>query len=164
MARKKNPPHKLSWYARIFIFDMVASPAYRHLSKSETDVLTVAIAKSDAVAAEKDRKQGRPLFAFPFSEAERLLSMHPQLFKNAIEGLKSKGFIGVVRPGGTANGDGIPSLYQMQDAWRTWKAPPKDTANIEKARAAKRVKVGQVTASPAVDEEAPPASCSDTRQ
>ncbi|WP_224983009.1 hypothetical protein [Geomonas agri] len=142
MGKKKTPPHKLNWYARVFIFDMVTFPAYRHLSKSQTDVLTVALAKSDAAAAEKDRLPGRPVFPFPFSEAKRTLGMNPQSFQNAIDGLKTMGFICVVRPGGTANGDGIPNLYQLQDGWKTWTPPLKNTANIEKARAAKKARIG----------------------
>ena len=138
--KKKNPPNKLNWYAKIFIFEMVSHPAYRHLSKSATDVLTVAIAKSDAAAATKDRKPGRPVFACTYSEADRVLNMPAETFKTAWRKLEEVGFISVNRPGGTQDGDGIPTLYQLDDRWKKWTPPARDNTNIMKALAAKKAK------------------------
>jgi DNA-binding transcriptional ArsR family regulator len=138
--KKKNPPHKLNWYAKVFIFEMVSHPAYRNLSKSATDVLTVAIAKSDAAAATKDRKPGRPVFAYTYSEADRVLNMPAETFNTAWRKLEEVGFVRVNRPGGIQDGDGIPTLYQLDDRWKTWIPPARDNTNILKARAAKKAK------------------------
>jgi hypothetical protein len=140
MAKKKAAVSKLNWYAKIHIFELVALPAYRRLSKGATDVLTVAIAKSDAAGAVKSKGPGRPIFGFTFADAVRTLNMPAQTFNTALEQLKEVGFISVNRPGGIGDGDGIPTLYQLSDGYKTWIAPPRDNTNILKAQAAKRAK------------------------
>ena len=140
MAKQKTAVNKLNWHARIFIYELVALPVYRRLSKGATDVLTVAIAKSDAAGAVKSKGPGRPVFAFTFTDAVRTLNMPAQTFINALEQLKEVGFISVNRPGGIGDGDGIPTLYQLSDGYKTWVAPPRDNTNIMKAQAAKRAK------------------------
>lgn len=140
MAKKKTVVNKLNWYARIFIFELLALPAYRNLTKSATDVLTVALAKASDAAAKKDKKPGRPVFGFTFEEAERTLNMPPQTFNTSMRRLEEVGFISVSRHGGIGDGDGIPTLYQLADGYKSWIAPPRDNTNIMKAQAAKRAK------------------------
>lgn len=136
----KGVPKAENWFSKIYISDHVLIPAWRHLSKSATDLAIICIAKQGRAAAYNQKFGGRPVFQFTVSEGTRLLSISRTTFCRAIRELQDVGFIELVSPGGILNGRGQAADYTIGKVWRTWQPPPPDTRNITKARAARRKK------------------------
>jgi len=133
----KELPKFENWHCRIFPKDMTY-PSWRHLSKTATDVANVCRAKSDlAAACGKKGANGRPVFEFTATEAQKVFSIPRPTFSCAIKSLIGIGFIEVVRYGGTLDGKGIAALYRLSGKWKEWTPPPRDNTNILKARAAR---------------------------
>ena len=134
----KGLPKFESWHCRIFPKDMTY-PSWRQLSKTATDVANICRAKSDhAAACGKKGENGRPTFEFTATEAEKVFSIPRPTFSCAIKRLIAIGFIEVVRYGGTLDGKGIAALYRLSGKWKEGTPPPRNNANILKARAARR--------------------------
>lgn len=135
---KKSMPSIENWFAPILPID-TACPAWRALTKTATDVAIICKAKSGRAAKmnEKD-KTGMPMFAFTVSEAETVFKLTRPTFTKAIHLLLKIGFIEQIRSGGMVNGNGIKALYRLSDKWKSWDPPPKDNANIFKARLARK--------------------------
>lgn len=134
----KAPPKFENWHCRIFPKDFTF-PAWRHLSKTATDVANISRAKNDHSGAmgRKD-EQGRPLFEFTATEAEKAFNITRPTFQNAMKALIDVGFLEIARHGGILGGKGIPALYRLSNRWRSWTPPPRDNSNILKARAARK--------------------------
>lgn len=137
-GRNKNRvPSFENWHCRIFPKDMAYS-AWRALSKTATDVANICRAKNDHAGALgiKDGS-GRPFFEFTATEAEKVFKLSRPTFSKAIKDLLKIGFLTVSRHGGILFGKGIAAQYQLSDGWKSWQPPPRDNANIVKARAAR---------------------------
>jgi len=135
---KKGLPKFENWHCRIFPKD-ITYPAWRHLSKTATDVANICRAKNDhAGACQRKDETGRPVFEFTATEAERTFLIPRPTFSKAIKRLIEIGFIEVARHGGTLDGKGVPTLYRLSDKWKEWTPPPRDNSNIQKARAARK--------------------------
>jgi hypothetical protein len=134
---KKGAPKFENWHCRIFPKDFTY-PAWRHLSKTATDIANICRAKNDhAGATGRKDESGKPIFEFTATEAEKAFFITRPTFSNAIKSLIEIGFIEVVRHGGTLDGKGIPALYRVSDKWKEWTPPPRDNSNILKARASR---------------------------
>ena len=136
----KGTPKLENWFAQIYISNHVLVPAWRHLSKTATDLAIICIAKQGRAAAYKEKFGGRPIFQFTVSEGTRLLSVSRTTFTRAVRELIELGFIELVTPGGIVGGRGRAADYTLSKAWRTWQPPPRKTINIMKARAARQKK------------------------
>ena len=134
----KGVPKAENWFSKIYISDHILVPAWRHLSKSATDIAIICIAKQGRAAAYREKFGGRPVFQFTVSEGTKLLSISRTTFCRAIQELIDKGFIELVCPGGILNGRGRAADYTLGKAWRTWQPPPRNISNITKARAARK--------------------------
>jgi hypothetical protein len=134
----KALPNFENWHCRIFPKDFTY-PAWRALSSpTAKDVGQICRAKSDHAAhCGKKGEDGRPVFEFPATEAEKTFFIPRPTFSKAIKILIEIGFIEVARYGGTLDGKGIPALYRLSDRWKEWTPPPRDNSNIMKARAAR---------------------------
>lgn len=130
----KGVPKANNWYAKIHIYELVAFPAWRSLSKTATDMAIIVMAKHSKAAAYNEKRGGKPVFNFTASEAERLLGISRPTCTKALNDLKDKGFIDVIDPGGIIYGKGRPAIYTWSSRWRSWEAPPRDNTNILKAR------------------------------
>jgi hypothetical protein len=116
----------------------MAYPAWRYLSKTASDIANICRAKSDYAGARKRKgENGKPIFEFTATEAERTFLIPRPTFSNAIKSLIQIGFIEVARHGGTLDGKGISALYRLSEKWKEWTPPPRDNTNILKARAAR---------------------------
>jgi hypothetical protein len=136
-SAKKLPAFE-NWHCRIFPKDM-GYPAWRHLSKTASDVANICRAKSDhSGATGKKNGGGRPFFEFTADEAKRVFNITHPTFSSAIKALVNIGFIEVVRYGGIQGGKGISAQYRLSEKWKSWTSPPRDNTNIMKARAARR--------------------------
>lgn len=134
---RKGVPKFENWHCRIFPKDMTY-PAWRYLSKTASDIANICRAKNDySGACRRKGESGRPVFEFTATEAEKVFNITRPTFSKAIKSLIEFGFIEVTRHGGTMDGKGIPALYQLSDKWKEWEPPPRDNANILKARAAR---------------------------
>ncbi len=130
-----------NWFAQIPIHDLLAFPAWRSLSKTATDMAIVIKAKHSKAASFNEKRDGRPIFNFTASEAERVLGISRPTCTRAFNELKEKGFVEVIDPGGILDGKGRPAIYTWSSRWRSWEAPPRNNANILKARSMRK-KVG----------------------
>jgi len=134
---KKGVPKFENWFFKIYPKDLTY-PAWRCLSKTASDVAHICRAKNEhAAASGKKGENGKPVFEFTATEAEKVFFITRPTFNNAIHRLIELGFIEVVRHGGTLDGKGIAALYQLSEKWKEWKPPPRDNTNIMKARAAR---------------------------
>lgn len=134
---KKALPKFENWHCRIFPKDITYS-AWRHLSKTATDVANICRAKNDhSGATGRKDETGRPVFEFTATEAQRVFSITRPTFSKAIKSLVEIGFIEVSRYGGTIDGKGIAALYRLSECWKSWTPPVRDNTNIMKARAAR---------------------------
>lgn len=136
----KGVPKADNWFSKVYVNEHVLVPAWRHLSKTATDLAIICIAKQGRVAAYKEKFGGRPIFQFTVSEGTRLLSVSRTTFTRAVRELIELGFIELVTPGGIVGGRGRAADYTLSKAWRTWQPPPRKTINIMKARAARQKK------------------------
>jgi hypothetical protein len=134
----KGAPKAENWFSKIYISDYVLIPAWRHLSKSATDLAIICIAKQGRAAAYKEKFGGRPVFQFTVSEGTRLLAISRTTFTRAMHELIDVGFVELVFPGGILNGRGRAADYTISKSWRSWQPPPRNTSNIVKARAARK--------------------------
>jgi hypothetical protein len=134
----KAVPKAENWFAIIPIFDLLAIPAWRSLSKTATDMAIIIKAKHSKAAAFGEKKDGRPCFKFTASEAERVLGISRPTCTRAFNELKEKGFIDVIDPGGILFGKGRPAIYSWSGRWREWITPPRDNTNILKARSMRK--------------------------
>jgi len=135
---QKGAPKFENWHCRIFPKD-ITYPAWRHLSKTATDVANICRAKNDhAGVCQRKDETSRPVFEFTATEAERVFRIPRPTFSNAIKSLIEIGFIEVSRHGGTLDGKGIPSLYRLSGRWKEWTPPLRDNTNILKARASRK--------------------------
>jgi len=133
----KGVPKFENWHGQIFPKDFTY-PAWRHLSKTATDIANICSAKNGhAGAAGKKDDAGRPIFEFTATEAEKAFCISRPTFSKAIHSLIEIGFIEVARHGGTLDGKGIPAVYRLSNKWKEWTPPPRDNTNIMKARAAR---------------------------
>ncbi len=141
------------WFCQVFPSE-IAAPAWRSMTKTATDVVTICRAKAGraAKAGEKD-SSGRPIFDFTVSEAEVVFKLTPPTFTKAIRLLLHIGFIEYSRPGGMVNGTGVKALYRLSDKWQSWQPPRRDNTNITKARAARKQKPSQEALN-SIDKEA----------
>lgn len=139
-GRDRKPPTKFDdWWAKVYVSN-VAHPAWRHLTASAKDVMIVITAKSSNAASKRVKDAaGRPKFKFTYSEAKQLLKMPTPTFSRAMNELKDKGFIKVSDPGGMLYGKGRPAEFLLSDKWKEWVPPPRNTNNIDKARAARKI-------------------------
>jgi DNA-binding transcriptional ArsR family regulator len=137
-GRNQNGAPKFeNWHCRIFPKDM-AYPAWRYLSKTASDIANICRAKNDyAGACKRKGENGKPIFEFTATEAERTFLIPRPTFSHAIKSLIEIGFIEVARHGGTLDGKGISALYRLSEKWKEWTPPPRDNTNILKARAAR---------------------------
>lgn len=131
-------PKADNWFSKVYVNEHVLVPAWRHLSKTATDLAIICIAKQGRAAAYREKFGGRPVFQFTVSEGVRLLSISRTTFTRAMHELMALGFIELVTPGGILGGRGRAADYTLSKAWRTWQPPPPDTRNIMKARAARK--------------------------
>jgi len=136
----RGVPKVENWFSKIYINEHVLIPAWRHLSKSATDLAIICIAKQGRAAAYKENFGGRPVFQFTVSEGTKLLSISRTTFCRAIQELQAVGFLELVSPGGILNGRGCAADYTLGKAWRDWQPPPRNMSNIAKARAARKRK------------------------
>lgn len=136
----KGVPKIANWFAQVFISEHVLVPAWRHMSKTATDIAIICIAKQNKAFKFKEKFGGPPVFQFTYSEGVRLLSITKSTFNRAIHELLEIGFIELVSPGGMACGRGIAADYALGKRWRDWQPPSHDTRNIEKARKALKKK------------------------
>lgn len=132
VAKAKN------WFAQIPISDLLVFPAWRSLTKTATDMAIIIMAKHSKAAAYNEKRDGRPIFNFTASEAERVLGISRPTCTRALKELKDKGFIDVIHPGGIDYGKGISAIYTWSSRWRNWDAPPRDNTNIIKARSMRK--------------------------
>jgi|GEM_PF-1384243 len=136
----KGVPKADNWFSKVYINEHVLIPAWRHLTKTATDLAIICIAKQGRAAAYKEKFGGRPVFQFTVTEGTRLLSISRTTFTRAIHELMELGFIELLSPGGIVGGRGRAADYTLSKAWRTWQPPPRKTSNIQKARAARSKK------------------------
>jgi hypothetical protein len=136
----KGAPRLQNWFAQVFISEHVLVPAWRHMSKTATDIAIICIAKQNKAFKFKDKFGGPPVFQFRYSEGVKMLSVCKNTFNRAIHELLEIGFIELVSPGGMTCGRGIAADYTLGKRWRDWQPPPPDTRNIEKARKALKKK------------------------
>lgn len=134
----KSPPDAKKWFAQIHILDLLVFPAWRSLSKTATDMAIIIKAKHSKAAAYDEKRDGKPIFSFTASEAERVLGISRPTCTRAFNELKEKGFIDVIDPGGILNGKGRPAIFTWSSRWRSWEAPPRDNTNIIKARSMRK--------------------------
>lgn len=135
---KKGAPKFDNWHCRIFPKDFTY-PAWRHISKTATDVANICRAKnSHAGATGRKDESGKPIFEFTATEAEKVFNITRPTFSSSIRSLIEIGFIEVARHGGTMDGKGISALYRLTEKWKEWMPPPRDNSNILKARAARQ--------------------------
>lgn len=134
----KEVPKAENWFAKIHIYDLVAIPAWRSLTKTATDMAIIIKAKHSKAAAYNEKRDGKPIFNFTVSEAERVLGISRPTCTRALDELKEKGFIEVIDPGGILNGKGRPAIFTWSSRWRSWEAPPRDNTNIIKARSMRK--------------------------
>lgn len=134
---KQGVPKFENWHCRIFPKD-ITYPAWKYLSKTASDIANICRAKNDHSGAmgRKD-ESGKPVFEFTATEAEKVFKITRPTFSNAIKSLIKIGFIEVAHYGGILEGKGVASLYRLSDRWKNWEPPPRDNANIIKARAAR---------------------------
>jgi len=133
----KGAPKFENWHCRIFPKD-ITYPAWRHLSKTATDIANICKAKNDySGATGRKDESGKPVFEFTATEAEKFFCIPRPTFSNAIKSLIEIELIEVARHGGTLDGKGIPALYRLSEKWKEWTPPPRDNTNIMKARAAR---------------------------
>jgi len=138
----KSLPKFDNWHCRIFPKD-ITYPAWKHLSKTATDVANICRAKSDRAAFSKLKGEcGRPVFDFTATEAEKVFSITRPTFNSALKALIKIGFIEVYRHGGICDGKGIAALYKLSERWKVWEPPQRDNTNILKARAARKKSKG----------------------
>jgi len=134
---KKGVPKFENWHCRIFPKD-VTYPAWRYLSKTASDIANICRAKNDhSGVMGKKGEDGKPVFEFTATEAEKFFSITRPTFSKSIKSLIEIGFIEIVRPGGTLDGKGIAAIYRLSEKWKEWTPPPRNNANIMKARAAR---------------------------
>lgn len=131
-------PKAKNWFAQIPIADLLVFSAWRSLSKTATDMAIIIKAKHSKAAAYNEKKDGRPIFNFTASEAERVLGISRPTCTRAFNELKEKGFIEVIDPGGILFGKGRPAIYTWSGRWRSWEAPPRNNTNIIKARSMRK--------------------------
>lgn len=136
----EDVPKAKNWFAQIQISELLVFPAWRSLSKTATDMAIIIKAKHSKAAAFNDKKDGKPIFNFTASEAKRVLGISRPTCTRAFNELKDKGFIEVLESGGILFGKGRPAIYTWSSSWRNWVAPPRNNANILKARSMRKKK------------------------
>lgn len=124
-----------NWFGRVYPVDLTY-PAWRALTKPQTDIANICRAKHDHAAhmGKKD-STGRPVFEFLVSEAEGFFKFTRPTFLAGIEHLAKIGFIErVVHGGGVVDGKGIKSLYRLSENWKAHQPELKKYPNMDKAR------------------------------
>lgn len=137
-GRNRNGVPKFeNWHCRIFPKDFTY-PAWRCLSKTASDIANICRAKNDhSGTMGKKGEDGKPVFEFTATEAEKAFSITRPTFSKSIKSLIEIGFIEIVRHGGTLDGKGIAAIYRLSEKWKEWTPSPRNNANIMKARAAR---------------------------
>ena len=106
----KGVPDFKNWFGRVYPVD-ITYPAWKHLSKTATDVANICRAKRDHAGAKQEKdSSGTPIFAFPYSEAVSTFKMTRPTFTSAIKMLLEIGFIEYSRHGGICNGVGFKAF------------------------------------------------------
>ena len=136
----KVVPKAKNWFAQIPIFDLLAFPAWRSLTKTATDMAIIIQAKHSKAIAYNEKRDGRPVFKFTASEAVLVLGISRPTCTKAFKELKDKGFIDIIDAGGILFGKGRPAIYTWTGRWRSWEAPLRDNSNILKARSMRKSK------------------------
>lgn len=96
----KVVPKAKNWFAQIPIFDLLAFPAWRSLTKTATDMAIIIQAKHSKAIAYNEKRDGRPVFKFTASEAVLVLGISRPTCTKAFKELKDKGFIDIIDAGG----------------------------------------------------------------
>jgi len=118
-----NRKSLLTWVER----ELLASPAWKATTNMEKFVYGLFLIKRTFTKAEKTKKglnKALPKILndgkiqFTYKEAKEKYGISSERFSSAIDGLVSKGFIVIARPGAAQKR--IPTLFGFSDEWKKY--------------------------------------------